>query len=74
MDTKELIIHTATSLFNQYGTAKISTNIITEKAGISSGNLVYYFKDKLHIIREIYEEMISAWEKLWFSTPGYHLV
>jgi AcrR family transcriptional regulator len=63
MDTKGQILHTAIDLFNQYGTAKISTNTIAEKAGISSGNLYYHFEDKAHIIREIYEEMIISWEK-----------
>lgn len=63
MNTKELILQTAIRLFNEHGTAKISTNSIAEAAGISSGNLYYHFKDKAHIIREIYERMIQAWEK-----------
>ena len=63
MDTKELILHTATNLFNQHGTAKISANAIAEAAGISSGNLYYHYKDKSHILREIYEQMIRLWEK-----------
>lgn len=63
MDTKDNILQTATNLFNQYGTARISTNAIAEKAGISSGNLYYHYKDKSHIIREIYEQMINSWDK-----------
>jgi AcrR family transcriptional regulator len=63
MDTKELILETATNLFNQYGTARVSANAIAEKAGISSGNLYYHYKDKSHIIREIYERMMNSWEK-----------
>jgi AcrR family transcriptional regulator len=62
MDTKELILETATDLFNQYGTGKISTNQIAKEAGISSGNLYYHYTDKAHIIREIYEQMIQSWE------------
>jgi AcrR family transcriptional regulator len=65
MDTKVQILQTATTLFNQYGTAKISTNTIADEAGISSGNLYYHYKDKAHIIREIYEQMISSWEKAY---------
>ena len=65
MDTKLQILQTATNLFNQSGTAKISTNTIAEEAGISSGNLYYHYKDKAHIIREIYEQMISSWEKAY---------
>ena len=63
MDTKELILQAATNLFNQHGTARISTNVIAEKIGISSGNLYYHYKDKSHIIREIYEQMMNSWEK-----------
>jgi AcrR family transcriptional regulator len=63
METKELILQTATNLFNQHGTAKISVNSIAHEAGISSGNLYYHYTDKAHIIREIYVQMIRSWEK-----------
>lgn len=62
MNTKQQIIQAATALFNQHGTAKVSTNHIAEKAGISPGNLYYHFENKAHIIREIYEDMIRSWE------------
>lgn len=62
MSTKKLIIQKATSLFNQRGTAKVSTNHIAEELGISPGNLYYHYEDKAHIIREIYEQMILDWE------------
>jgi len=65
MSTKELILQTATALFNRQGTAKVSTNHIAEEAGISPGNLYYHFQDKFHIIREIYEIMIQDWESLY---------
>jgi AcrR family transcriptional regulator len=65
METPLLILQTATRLFNEHGTARISTNHIAREAGISPGNLYYHFKDKAHIIREIYEEMIRAWEPVY---------
>ena len=70
MDTKELILQAATKLFNQHGTAKISVNTIAHEAGISSGNLYYHYKDKSHIIREIYEQMIKSWEKPYDRTEN----
>ena len=70
MSTKKLILQTATTLFNQRGTAKVSTNHIAEEAGISPGNLYYHYKDKLHIIREIYEQMILDWETLYTQVEG----
>ncbi len=62
MDTREKILQTATNLFNQQGTARVTTNHIAKEAGISPGNLYYHFQDKFHIIREIYEQMLQDWE------------
>lgn len=70
MSTKKLILQTATTLFNLRGTAKVSTNHIAEEAGISPGNLYYHYKDKFHIIREIYEQMIHDWETLYIQVEG----
>jgi len=70
MSTKELILHAATNLFNQHGTAKVSTNHIAKEAGVSPGNLYYHYKDKSHIIREIYEQMIKEWEMPYNRVEG----
>lgn len=43
----------------------MTTNLIAKQAGISPGNLYYYFKDKSHIIRKIYELMIQDWETIY---------
>lgn len=65
MSTPSHILQTAVRLFNEHGTAKISTNHVAREAGISPGNLYYHYKDKAHIIREIYELMISEWEAVY---------
>ena len=44
--TKEWILETACRLFNEYGTAAISTKRIAKEMGISPGNLYYHFKNK----------------------------
>lgn len=62
MTTKSKILESAVKLFNEYGTAKISTNHIAKEAGISPGNLYYHYKDKAHIIREVYDLMIREWD------------
>ncbi len=70
METPHIILQAAARLFNEHGTARISTNHIAREAGISPGNLYYHFKDKAHIIREIYEEMIRAWEPVYERAEG----
>lgn len=65
MNTRELILQAATEQFNQLGTSRVTTNHIASEAKISPGNLYYHYKDKAHIIREIYEQMIRDWESVY---------
>ena len=51
-------------MFNERGTAAVSTNHIAEAAGISPGNLYYHFRNKEEIIRAIFERMITSWEQV----------
>ena len=60
MSTRDHIITTALALFNQRGTAPVSTNHIAEAAGISPGNLYYHFRNKEEIIRAICERLFAT--------------
>lgn len=62
MGNRESVIEKSVNLFNENGTAKITTNHIAKEAGISPGNLYYHFDGKEHIIRAIYEQMILDWD------------
>ena len=62
MSTRERIIDTAVALFNEEGTAAVSTNHIAKAAGISPGNLYYHFRNKEAIIRAIYARLRPIWE------------
>jgi AcrR family transcriptional regulator len=62
MSTRERIIDTAVALFNEAGTATVSTNHIAKAAGISPGNLYYHFRNKEAIIRAIYARLRPIWE------------
>ena len=64
MGTKERILGAAIRLFNERGTAAVSTNHIAGEAGISPGNLYYHYRNKEEIIRAIFGRMISAWEAM----------
>jgi AcrR family transcriptional regulator len=65
MNTKERIIETAIVLFNEQGTAAVSTNHLASALSMSPGNLYYHFRNKEEIIRAILERMIARWEALY---------
>jgi AcrR family transcriptional regulator len=73
MTTKDLILQTARELFNQQGTARVTTNHIAKQADLSPGNLYYHFNDKDHIIKEIYENMIRDWEGAYNPIEGQEM-
>jgi len=53
--TRQAILTTAIELFNEKGTAAVSTNHIAEAMAISPGNLYYHFANKEEIIRHIHQ-------------------
>jgi AcrR family transcriptional regulator len=63
--TRNRILDSALRLFNEHGTAAISTNHIATEAGVSPGNLYYHYRNKEEIIREILERMYGAWDGAW---------
>jgi AcrR family transcriptional regulator len=53
--TRLKVLAAAKELFNERGTAAVSTNHIAAEAGISPGNLYYHFRDKQQIIRALFD-------------------
>jgi len=72
MNTHERILATALRLFNESGTAPVSTNHIADALGISPGNLYYHFRNKEQIIRALFEQLFAQWDRL-YSLPGDHI-
>ena len=68
-DTRERVVGAAVRLFNERGTAVVSTNHIAEAAGISPGNLYYHFRNKEEIVRAIFERIDAHWEAS-YALPG----
>ena len=60
-DTKDRIVDEARRLFNEKGTAAVSTNHIAKVAGVSPGNLYYHYRNKEEIIRAIFERIDAHW-------------
>ena len=68
--TRDRVLNAALDLFNERGSASVTTNHVAARAGISPGNLYYWFSDKNEIVRELYAQFVAAYERLWGSGQG----
>ncbi len=65
MTTRERILATALRLFNESGTAPVSTNHIADALSMSPGNLYYHFGNKETIIRALFEQQFARWDEIY---------
>lgn len=65
-DTQTRIVDAALELFNEHGTAAVSTNRIAEHCGISKGNLHYHFRNKQEIIRSLFQRAVDEMDAGWY--------
>ena len=63
--TKQRILETSLRLFNQHGTAHISTNHVVDALRMSPGNLYYHYRNKASIIRGLFAQFCEE-----ASRPG----
>lgn len=57
LKTRDRILEKALILFNEKGTAAVTTNHIASAMGISPGNLYYHFRNREEIIQNIFSVM-----------------
>lgn len=64
-ETQALIIDTALTLFNRFGSGSISTDRIAAECNISRGNLHYHFRNKAEIIQSIFKRITREMNGEW---------
>lgn len=68
--TRDRVLEAALELFNERGSAAVTTNHVAARAGISPGNLYYWFCDKDEIVRELYAQLVAEYDGLWGAGDG----
>jgi AcrR family transcriptional regulator len=63
--TRARILRAALALFNERGTSRVTTNHVAAAAGLSPGNLYYWFRDKRDLIRSLVEQWLAEFEQQW---------
>src|SRR6201991_614655 len=64
--TQFRILQAALELFNEHGSAAVSSNRIAERCGISKGNLQYHFRNKREIIFAVFQQAIGEMDSGWY--------
>jgi AcrR family transcriptional regulator len=64
--TQLRILHAALELFNEHGTAAVSSARIAERCGISKSNLQYHFRNKREIIFAVFQQAIQEMDAGWY--------
>ncbi len=65
-DTQLRILGSALVLFNEHGSAAISTNRIAAHCGISKGNLHYHYRNKQEIITTLFQQAVDEMNSGWY--------
>src|SRR5580700_3365122 len=65
--TQIRILQTALELFNEHGTAAVSSTRVAERSGISKGNLQYHFPNKRDIIFALFQQAIQEMDSDWYQ-------
>jgi len=63
--TRRRVLDAALRLFNDQGTARVTTNHVAAAAGLSPGNVYYWFSDKQDLVRALVGEWLAEFERHW---------
>ena len=68
-DTKSRILEAALVLFNEQGTANVTTNHIAAALNMSPGNLYYHYRNKAEIVRGLFARIAGEWATNYAMPP-----
>ena len=68
-DTKTRILEVALTLFNDSGTAEVTTNHIADALSMSPGNLYYHYRNKAEIVRALFSRVKGEWAANYTVDP-----
>ncbi|MEQ1768536.1 MAG: TetR/AcrR family transcriptional regulator [Devosia sp.] len=69
-DTKSRILDAALKLFNEQGSANVTTNHIAEAISMSPGNLYYHYRNKAEIVRALFARIMDEWARNYAVPEG----
>ncbi len=69
-NTQDRILDSALALYNERGTAAVSTNHVADAAGLSVGNLYYHFKNREEIVRALFHRNAEETRVAFKPTDG----
>ncbi len=61
--TRDRILESCRTLFNERGPAEVTTSEIAQCVGISEGNLHYHFRRKEQLLEALFEQFLAANER-----------
>jgi len=65
MKTKDRILATSLTLFNERGLSQVTLRTIAKEMGISQGNLNYHFKKRQDIIEGLYFQLVGRMDEIF---------
>ena len=65
--TKDRILRTSLSLFNERGLSQVTLRTIAKEMGISQGNLNYHFKKRQDIIKALYLQLVDRMDNIFHN-------
>lgn len=62
--TRETILDAAEAIVTEAGSARMTLESVAQRAGVSKGGLIYYFRSKHALLEAMIDRMLDRWNEL----------